>query len=212
MATYTERDFYGSAIKGLVPQGWLDASGLRDIPDHQEVHLSPTTLTTQIFEINQYVTPSETTTLPPLLLPTGATPDERAALYHLYDLCDENDTVEIITAPTKVTMEKFPALTPAYRGVVAVTSPKNESREAGVGGAVAGSSAEGLLTRKVSLHYLLVRLEEKETDLVVFVNVPHEEFEKRGDLGALEGEEELARGLIGGLVEGLEVRDWGLFA
>lgn len=212
MTQYAPRDFYGGAIKGLIPQSWVDASDVREVPDHQEVFLSPTTLTSQIVEINQRVSADETTSLSHLL-PSTSTPDEAAALYHIHDICDEDDKLEIVTGPTSVSMGKL--LTSgisAYRGVVRVTSPKKQGRGTEVArAAVAGSSAEGLLTSTVSLHYLLVRLGEQETDLVVFVNVPHEEFEKAGDLGGLEGEEGLARGLIGGLVEVLEVVDWGLF-
>ncbi|KAF7585317.1 hypothetical protein BBP40_011240, partial [Aspergillus hancockii] len=124
MPTYIPRDFYGSAIKGLIPQGWLDASDLREVPDHQEVYLSPTTLTTQITEINQRVeTPETSSTNLPTLPNPNPTNDEHAALYHVHDLTDPTDTIEIVTGPTKVTMGKFPASTPAYRGVVTITSP-----------------------------------------------------------------------------------------
>ncbi|KAB8224736.1 hypothetical protein BDV33DRAFT_199408 [Aspergillus novoparasiticus] len=220
MTTYTPRDFYGGAIKGLIPQNWVDASNVREIPSHQEVYLSRTTLTSQITEINQRVTDSETSSLDTLINAQLRTyqldPDAKAALYHVHDLCDEDDKLEIVTAPTRVILKKFPAGVVGYRGVVRVVSPKASSKAgsrvgSGIGGAVAGSSAEGELTSTVTLWYLVVRLVEQETDLVVFVNVPREEFEKAGDLRGLEAEERLAEGLIDGLVEGLEVVDWGLF-
>ncbi|KAB8207248.1 hypothetical protein BDV34DRAFT_192485 [Aspergillus parasiticus] len=220
MTTYTPRDFYGGAIKGLIPQNWVDASNVREIPSHQEVYLSRTTLTSQITEINQRVTDSETSSLDTLIGAQLQTyqldPDAKAALYHVHDLCDEDDKLEIVTLPTRVILKKFPAGVIGYRGVVRVVSPKASSKAgsrvgSGVGGAVAGSSSEGGLTSTVTLWYLVVRLVEQETDLVVFVNVPREEFEKAGDLRGLEAEERLAEGLIDGLVEELEVVDWGLF-
>ncbi|KAE8408271.1 hypothetical protein BDV37DRAFT_239274 [Aspergillus pseudonomiae] len=220
MTTYTTRDFYGGAIKGLTPQNWVDASDVREIPSHQEVYLSPTTLTSQITEINQRVTDAETLavdTLIPALQHQQLDADAKAALYHVHDLCDEDDKLEIVAPPSRVVLGKFPAGTVGYRGVVRVTSPKGRRSTTGsgsgvgIGGAVAGSSSEGGLTSTVTLWYLLVRLVEQETDLVVFVNVPREEFDKAGDLRALEAEERLADGLITAFVEGLEVVDWDLF-
>jgi len=34
-------ELYGGAAKCLMPVGWIDASTLREIPDHQEVYLHP---------------------------------------------------------------------------------------------------------------------------------------------------------------------------
>ncbi|KAE8136758.1 hypothetical protein BDV38DRAFT_283696 [Aspergillus pseudotamarii] len=230
MTTYTPHDFYGGAIKALIPQNWVDASDVREIPSHQEVFLSRTTLSSQITEINQRVTDHETATLDTLIgahLQTHQLDsDAKAALYHIHDVCDEGDKLEIVTPPTRVSLGKFSAGIVGYRGVVRVTSPKGRSAARagsgsgsgsgsgvglGLGGAVAGSSSEGQLTSTVTLWYLVVRLVEQETDLVVFVNVPREEFEKAGDLRGLEAEERLAEGLISGLVDGLEVVDWDLF-
>ncbi|KAE8356885.1 hypothetical protein BDV28DRAFT_126351 [Aspergillus coremiiformis] len=188
MPTYTTRAFYGGAIKGPTPENWLDASDVREIPDHQEVFLSRTTLTTQIIEINEFVD-------------QGA--DDAAALYHVRDLCDEDEKLDVVSGPTKVAMGRFAASVSGFRGVVCITGARKGRR--GV-----GSSGDGRLVSTVSVHYLVVRLPEQGTDLVVLVNVPHEEFEM--DLGGLEEEERLARGLIDGLVEELEIVDWGLFA
>jgi hypothetical protein len=76
---------------------------------------------------------------------------------------------------------------------------------------VAGSSTDGGLVSSVSVHYLLVRLEEQESDVLVFFNVPHKEFDEKGDPRGLLREEELASEVINALVDRLEVADWGLF-
>ncbi|PLB50228.1 putative Ran-interacting protein Mog1 [Aspergillus steynii IBT 23096] len=218
MATYVTQGFYGSTIEGVIPQGWIDASTLREVPDHQEIYLSPKTLTSQIIEINQRVdtadalafhTPSSSSTTP-----TADDIDRSAVLYHLHDLCDDTDTLNVTNPPQPVTLPNLPQAR-AYRGVVALTSPRKQRRgDVGqsVGGAVAGSSAEGSLTSTTSCYYLLVRLEEQETDVLVFVNVPREEFENVGDARGLAEEEKLAEGLVSGLVEKLRIVDWGLFA
>ena len=63
----------------------------------------------------------------------------------------------------------------------------------------------------MSCHYLLVRLEKQKTDLLVFMNVPHDEFDTKGDPAGLSREEELATGFVDKLLETLEVKNWGLF-
>jgi hypothetical protein len=57
----------------------------------------------------------------------------------------------------------------------------------------------------------MVRLEAQETDLLVFFNVPHEEFDKNGDARGLSREENVAEETVSALVGHLEIRDWGLF-
>ncbi|KAJ5086863.1 hypothetical protein NUU61_008170 [Penicillium alfredii] len=262
MAQFTEQDFFGGAIRGVVPQGWIDASTLREIPDHQELFLSPRTLSNLIIEVNQRVPQEEalsTFTNPTHQQQTpsagsgsaaSATPetvDQAAALYHLHDLCDEGDTLQVITPPQRVSMARLstqPASSTsssssststsmpinAYKGVVSFTTPVRQRPGGGrVPAAVDGSTASvpdsivasaalngdsvGIpQTSKLTCHYLLVRLEPQETDLLVFLNVPHEEFNKSGDPNELSGEEAAAEETLAALREKLEIRDWGLFA
>lgn len=167
---------------------------------------------------------------------TQETVDKAAALYHMRDLCDEGDTMDVIVQPKRVTLAKFSSSNgnpvTGYTGVVSFTTPKpqrkgNESGGIGNGngvgiggggripvsvdGAAAGPSLEGPLTSKSTCHYLLVRMEAQETDFVVFFNVPHDEFDVAGDPRGLSREEELGNETIAKFVEELEVRDWGLF-
>lgn len=81
-------------------------------------------------------------------------------------------------------------------------------------GASAGTQIDGVDSgspSQLTCHYLLVRLEAQETDLLVFFNVPHEEFEKAGDAQGLSREEVLAEETVTAMVGGLEIKDWGLF-
>ncbi|KAL5333044.1 hypothetical protein BJX70DRAFT_81663 [Aspergillus crustosus] len=227
MTTLAPQALYGGAIKAIIPQGWLDASELRQIPDHQELFLSPITLSNLIYEINEYVSPE--TALPCLRSTPSATReafgildpnaqetiDKAAILYHLNDIRDGNDdTLQNVTPPQQISLQKIPSAR-AYRGTAQITSPSSAGRSGGapasIGGAAAGSSADGALGSSVSVHYLIVRLEEQETDLLVFLNVPNKEFDERGDPRGLAGEEELAGAVVDGLVEGFEIADWGLF-
>ncbi|PTU18168.1 hypothetical protein P175DRAFT_0511616 [Aspergillus ochraceoroseus IBT 24754] len=234
MTTFTTQDLYGGAIKGIIPEGWLDASDLRQIPDHQEIFLSPTTLSHVIIEVNERVAQETAlagvrTRLQDLTDFLGANPeatpetiDKAAALYHINDIREngEADHLRIVLAPHRVAMARFPAAmrVRAYKGVVALSSSERargggvvQRVSASIGGAAAGSSADGALGSTVSCHYLLVRLEEQDTDVLVLVNVPHREFDENGDPRGLSREEELASELVEGLVEKLHVVDWGLF-
>ncbi|KAI9932763.1 hypothetical protein ASPWEDRAFT_166417 [Aspergillus wentii DTO 134E9] len=233
-SSFPTREFYGGAIGGIIPQGWIDASDLREVPDHQELYLSPTTLSNMIIEINQRVPAEEALSAYDIHHPTtprGGAPatqetiDKAAALYHLNDLRDEGDTLEVVTAPEAVSLPRFRSAgrdVDAYKGVVSFTTPKGQRRGGGGGGGesrvpvsvdetAAGSSVAGSQTSKLSCHYLLARLEEQETDLVVFFNVPRDEFDAKGDPRGLSREEELATEAIAKMVENLEVKDWGLF-
>ncbi|KAJ5168027.1 uncharacterized protein N7482_003621 [Penicillium canariense] len=247
MAPVTEQDFFGGAIRGVVPQRWIDASNLREIPDHQELFLSPDTLSNVIIEINQRVSREDAlTTLanfshqhPTLAIGSGSAPsatsetlDQAAALYHLNDLCDEGDAMQIIIPPTQVTPARLGASAPpgssfsAYKGVVEfLTAPRRRGGRSAVptngtsasvtDAAVAGATLDGASgapsTSKLTCHYLLVRLAAQATDLLVFFNVPHEEFDKNGDVRSLSREEAVAEETVSALVDRFEIRDWGLF-
>ncbi|KAF7512683.1 hypothetical protein GJ744_000250 [Endocarpon pusillum] len=58
MASFSAQDLYGGAMRAHLPRDYIDASKLRQIPDHQEVFVSATTLSSVVVEINQYVAPS----------------------------------------------------------------------------------------------------------------------------------------------------------
>ncbi|KAJ5779574.1 hypothetical protein N7457_007294 [Penicillium paradoxum] len=248
MSQFTEQEFFGGAIRGVVPQGWIDSSTLREVPDHQELWLSPTTLSNVIIEINQRVPQDEAlSTLAALnhQQPTAApgsgsaasataeTVDQAAALYHLHDLCDEGDTMQVIKPPQLVEVRlasssPSPASTiKAYRGVVSFTAPVRGAAAripASADGAAAGMADSAVLgaqmngesnglpqVSKLTCHFLLVRLEVQETDLLVFFNVPHEEFDKSGDPRGLSLEEVVAEETVAALIGRLEICDWGLF-
>ncbi|PWY64951.1 Mog1p/PsbP-like protein, partial [Aspergillus eucalypticola CBS 122712] len=213
--TYTPQPLYGGAIKGLIPKGWLDASNLRQIPDHQELYLSPTTLSTLIYEINEYVpdsTSQETLSKHSELFASATsaststtshnqdrreTLDKAAILYHILDI-QENDTVskDTIRFRTPITSVGRREGTGAGR----VYTGRVELGEEG------GKDA-------VRCSFLVVRLEEQGSDLVVWGNVPVKEFEGRGDEEGLREEEgvvgEVVEGLLGG--DGLVVAEWDLF-
>jgi len=227
-ATFSEKSFFGDAIVGVIPENWINASDLREVPDHQEIFLSPTTLSNLIIEINERVTREEATSSLDGQQSFSAdgphantqTEDIAAALYHLRDISDEGDRMDMINPPRPVTLGKFSSgpqqrTASAYAGLVSFTTPKRRGRSipvpVTVDGDTAGSSTTGPHLSTYSCHFLLIRLEPQQTDLLVFVNVPHEEFDLQDNPWALSREEDLASGLLRKLVETLEIRNWGLF-
>lgn len=213
-------------------------SNLREIPDHQELFLSPETLSNLIIEINQRVSQEDALSTfatlshqnPTLAAGSGSaagasqeTIDQAAALYHLNDLCDEGDALQVITPPQQADLPRLTATAPAgssisaYKGVVQFQNAPKQGR--GQAPATNGTSAvagattngSGAAMTQLTCHYLLVRLAAQETDLLVFFNVPHEEFDKAGDAQGLSREETIAEETVAALVGGLEIRDWSLF-
>jgi hypothetical protein len=211
-------------------------SDLRSVPDHQEIFLSRTTLSNLIIEINERVATStlnSTTTNPQTGAPhaNAQTDGIGAALYHLHDLCEEGDSMDVVNSPHPVALKHHLSGSQnvsAFAGLVKFTSPKKTRRQADGeaqtsvqvqqpgfasidGDDLASGSGTPSQSSTSSCHFLLVRLPAQETDLLVFVNVPHDEFDLQGDPGALSREDDLASTLIGKFVETLEVRDWDLF-
>ncbi|EED17470.1 Ran-interacting protein Mog1, putative [Talaromyces stipitatus ATCC 10500] len=237
MTQIEEKGFFGGAITGAVPHGWIDGSTLREVPDHQEMFLSPTTLSNLIFEINEYVPkPSSSgisgvnsgvdVELPTAVNTSTDSDDVAAAMYHILDICDDDDTMEVVREPKRVVLRRLSsAPVYAYAGSVRFTSPRKQRRDSGIqrqndtvstgtgdtAAAAASGSALPIPDRSTnSCHFLLVRLPAQRTDLLVWVNVPHDEFLAQGNEGGLASEEKLAEDVIGKFVEVLDVKDWGL--
>ncbi|KAJ5232075.1 hypothetical protein N7468_005031 [Penicillium chermesinum] len=233
MAQFTDQDFFGGAIRGVVPQRWIDASNLREIPDHQELFLSSDTLSSLIIEINQRVSQEDALSTfrtlsqqdPTLAAGSGspatASPeaiDQAAALYHLHDLCEEGDGFQVVSPPHRVSPSKLVATAPAgspvavFKGIAQIRSvPRQRGGQppSGPGAVVAGEAVDGGQVQATTLtcHYLLVRLQAQETDLLIFFN----SLIRKGDAQGLAKEESLAEDTIQALVEEFEIRDWGLF-
>lgn len=140
--------------------------------------------------------------------------------------------MDIIKPPQHVPLPSLSASAPAgstvsaYKGVVTFTTSRDSRGQrlrtaSGTTGsvtdsAVAGASIDGEIrttgvTSKLTCHYLMVRLEKQETDLLVFFNVPHGEFDQSGDARGLSKEENVAEETIDALVHDLEIKDWALF-
>lgn len=174
--------------------------------------------------------------------------DVAAAMYHILDVCDDDDTMDLIQEPRRIQLKKFPSevsasasastsespssvrsetKVSAYAGFVRFTSPRKRQRnnahseqqrmqqinaiedENAASGSTLSSNDPDKST--ISCYFVLVRLPAQETDLLVFVNVPHDEFISQNNATGLAREEDLAKQTIDRFAEVFDVKDWGLF-
>ncbi|KAI0253942.1 Mog1p/PsbP-like protein [Lactifluus subvellereus] len=77
MMKLVETELFGGAIIADFPEDFLDASGLRQIPDNQEVYLSPNSDDSIVLETLERVSRSDST---------------EAAMFHFESLAQDNET------------------------------------------------------------------------------------------------------------------------
>ena len=192
MADFDIRELFGGAIISRLPRDYIDASDLRQIPDHQEVFLSPKTLTSIIIEINQYV----------------PFPDDAAAVhYHFKDVMPTTDRLESdLATPMQVDM---PAMKdyPTYFLTGTIIEPVVDKK---VPSALPVEWQQTPATKEVKtvVYQLVVRMKKYETDLCVRINVPFKELEVQGKV---KEEEDYVKGIMEEIVKSLEVKDFELF-
>ena len=194
MTDYVTKDLYGGAITVSLPKDYVNASDLRQIPDHQEVFLSTKTLTNLIFEINQYVKqPSDTA----------------AVHFHFTDVIAEPDTVAgTLEEPTKVNMANASMKDfTAYALQGGIISPEID-KNAALSLPVEWQQNPQMKELATMVYQLVVRMEKYGTDLCVRLNVPMKEMKNQEEV---EKEEGFAKQMIGKIVGSLEVKDFALF-
>ncbi|KAF2466798.1 Mog1p/PsbP-like protein [Lindgomyces ingoldianus] len=182
--SFKSPELYGGAITVELPAGFVDASGIRQIPDHQEVYLDSNSYSSIVFDILERV----------------EKPDDEAALqYHFADLIEGTGDETNVLGQGKATMLKMPNK-PVYSLNYIQTPPRPDSAH----------------HRKtpdfVSIHLLLLRLEEQATDITITINVPHYSGEyvkaREGEPTQLMKDGETVKQKI---LESFEIKDWGLF-
>lgn len=177
------------------PSSNLCSSDIRQIPSHQEVRLSPTTLTSVIIEINQLVHETQISASIKSQLPANTEANAAAALHHLRDILDETDQVTIVSPPREVSLSHLSA------------SGKGEGFA--LHAKVLNASPAEAVDATTSIHLLLVRLKAQSTDIVVMVNVPY--AESRNEEIRV-SEDEFAKAMMEVVKSTLEVKSWDLFA
>lgn len=193
MTTFETRELYGGAISVSLPTTYIDASDIRQIPDHQEVFLSNKTLTSLIFEINQFVKQL----------------DPAALYFHFTDVITPPDKLAgELDAPTKISLAS-PSLKdfPAYlvRGTIA--SPEI-NRKADSSLPVEWQESPETVDAKTAVWQLVIRLEKYGTDFCARLNVPMKELFEKQDL---EAEEAMVKTVMEKIVATLDIKNFGLF-
>lgn len=208
---YTTRPLYGGALTTLLPSTLLDASSLRQIPDHQEVFLSRTTLATVVFEINQFVDAATIRSadrarsgqadgesglaghngMRGLQVDSGIGNGGGAASASGSNAPDEEEVAASKAAMYHLSDLLAPGDVLVEKSVPRAVEMQGESlrgmRAVLVGGTIGPSPGadrgEGGLQTLTSVKMLLVRLERYGTDLCVVANVPWRELvvEREGD-------------------------------
>ncbi|PWN31041.1 Mog1p/PsbP-like protein [Jaminaea rosea] len=184
-----KRELFGGAITLDMPQGLIDASDLRQIPDNQEVLLSPSSDVTCIVEVLESVKEGE------------AKDDTEAALrFHFSSLAHDNDA----ESSRILTLQPSPASASSSD-----SDPPSPSLLTGVQQVRKFAKPDQPLDN-VLIHFALYRLApRKDVDLVMSWNEPlkssdgRTEETPRGDANVAEAFRRAA--------QSLKIVDWGLF-
>ncbi|KPI44540.1 uncharacterized protein AB675_8597 [Cyphellophora attinorum] len=114
MTSFATHDLYGGAITVDLPTTYIDASDIRQIPDHQEVFLSNKTLTSLIFEINEYV----------------QQPDPAALYFHFNDVIAPPDRLkgELNALPRPAFAKESLSSFPAYLVEGSIVTPEVDKK------------------------------------------------------------------------------------
>ncbi|KAI6249970.1 putative ran guanine nucleotide release factor [Erysiphe necator] len=184
MTSYFKRSLYGGAITVELPSFFVDVSDFRQVPDHQEVFLDNSGFTSIIFDITERVGSDS----------TGPDVDCAALTAHLEDIT-EKETVQVWNT-NSTQFSKLPEGIPAYTLIATpIESSKNPKN-----------------SKFTAILLTLVRLEKESTDILITINVPHEDTE---DI-------ELETGKLGKLIDNsieyttriwqtFEIHNWNLF-
>ncbi|KAK2802831.1 hypothetical protein FQN50_007237 [Emmonsiellopsis sp. PD_5] len=213
---------------------------MRPVPDNQEAFMSNTTHTSILTEITERLeldphqlqeqlqsqpatasssTSSATPTIQSLAntnINDPLTQDLTATAHHLHELCEvSGDSYDILDSPRPINLPKIPNA-PAYLAQALLTSRPRYHHQLqqpqGISAALSATAAAPPGTGETSTcHFLLIRLKEKSTDIIVYIVVPHAELESGGDPAAVAREEMFAHEAMGRVVDSFEIRDYGLF-
>ncbi|KAL1921674.1 uncharacterized protein VTP21DRAFT_10316 [Calcarisporiella thermophila] len=187
------RSLFGGAIAAYIPDNFLDASTLREIPDNQEVFVSVNSDQSIIIELLQLA---------------DEAPDEDAAKYHFEQLASDNEaeswSIESVIPLSQTELPHIPSDARIYflTGRQVISKFKEHTP---------GSR------NLVDIYLTLIRLPSITTDIIITYNSPviiGEESSSRilqesAESGSV-GQQQVFVGLKQTL-ESLQILDWGLF-
>ncbi|KAH8724559.1 hypothetical protein GQ44DRAFT_617704 [Phaeosphaeriaceae sp. PMI808] len=174
---------YGGAITVDLPSTFVDTSQIREVPDHQEVYIDANGYSSIVVEILEYQDKGS---------------DDEALQYHFADLIDDTGDSTNILKQEKAMFKSLPEKpTCALTFIQTPPPPDRPDRKT---------------PEFVYIHLLLLRLKEKDTDVMITVNIPHykKEYEKAkgGEETQLMKDSMIVRNKV---LESFAIADWGLF-
>lgn len=199
------KELYGGAITVQLPSDVIDASDLRQIPDHQEVFLSDKTLTSIVIEINEYQHMDTD------LSDNTASVDERAAIYHVTDVLEPPDHLTESGVQTSTVKLSQPSISryPAYQSTATIIASEIDRASRPIL-PLAWQTNPAQKEQQVGLIQLLIRMQDYGTDICVRINVPLVEL---GDAQSEPAQKEanMASEVMKHIIETLDIGDFSLF-
>ncbi|KAG8698579.1 hypothetical protein FRC09_007161 [Ceratobasidium sp. 395] len=186
MSTSKTYDLFGGAITVTLPSNLIDASDLRQVPDTQEVLLSPESEVSVVVEILERVEPNDA---------------HEVAKFHFDSLAHDND---VGTQPESTTIQQVVIPTPS--------EPINPLVLSVLRGTQLVPKFNRIHPDTVKLFLAVYRVHEKNIDVVLVFNVPVE-AEKEGSAVPFGGEKYIA--WVNAFEEAtrtFKIVDYGLFA
>ncbi|KAI9209443.1 uncharacterized protein BJ171DRAFT_595177 [Polychytrium aggregatum] len=165
-----ERALYGGAITAYIPDSFVDASTMREIPDHQEVYVDVDTDQSIIVELLDYLTDKS---------------DLEAANYHFWELASDNSATDAsqVISIRAINNSELPNLSASMgidgfqaiiiHGIQRIAKFKEHSSNA---------------YNQVHIYLCLVRLPAVGTDLLVTFNHTTQLGSSSSSAGALRSE------------------------
>ncbi|KAF2864192.1 Mog1p/PsbP-like protein [Piedraia hortae CBS 480.64] len=184
---FQSTELYGGAIKVDLPKNFIDASHLRDIPDHEELFIDAEGFTSIIIDITEHV----------------AMPTESEAMEtHLQDVVEEDRPA---TEVARLRQAPFAKLPNTMASMLIASTPPSERHH----GRPNAPDVVGMVMIRATLA-------EQNSDVVITINVPHvpgyynrEEVDiQNGRYGTLMEQAIECRDRI---LATFEVVDWNLF-
>lgn len=186
-------------------------SEIRQVPDNQEVYLDKDGFTSIVVEILERVDRS----------------DEEALKFHLQDIVEEDASETKIWSTAQVHFTKLPCVLCLFPVKLTMTLYKISTDSCHSQGTPAyilfatsppGAKQRGRANEPdfVGILMTMIRLEERNTDIIVSINVPHVDGQyDKADVDPATGKQgkllESATGYRQKLLETFEIKDWELF-
>lgn len=184
---WSERNLFGGAVTCSLPSQWRDVSTVRQVPDNQEVHQEAETNVAVVIEILEY---------------QNDVADDGASLFFFNNLADDNgitspENVRYNTNVTAPPIKPVPSLTNVAQHIGCGEQKIAPGRDYDVNG-----NRRDVAKEWIRVELCVLRLKEKETDILVTLCTPCAYISDRRDS---------LSDVFLQILNSLNIRDWSLF-